>query len=42
MAFNVQQENQRHQTGWDGFVKLLTFSSAAVILLLVILALTLL
>lgn len=42
MAFNLEEENRRHQDGWGGFVQLLTLSTAGVILLLVILALTLL
>lgn len=42
MAFNLEEENRRHQSGWDGFAKFLFLSTAGVILLLAILALTLL
>ena len=42
MAFNEQVENQRHQAGWNNFVKLLTWSSISVAVVLVAMALTLL
>ncbi len=42
MAFNEQAENQRHQAGWNSFVKFLTWSSISVVVVLVAMALTLL
>ena len=42
MAFDIQQENERHAAGWKGFVLFTTLSSVAVIAALVLMALFLL
>ena len=42
MAFDIEQENARHTTGWKGFVLFTCLSTAAVILALVLMALFLL
>lgn len=42
MAFNLEEQNRRHQAEWNGFALFLGLSTVGVILVLAILALTLL
>jgi len=42
MALNMEEEIARHQRGWDGFAKFLFFGTAAVIIIVGLMALTLL
>ena len=42
MALNMEEEIARHQKGWDGFAKFLFLSTAACIIVLGLMALTLL
>ncbi len=42
MAFNIEQENRSHLASWQGFVRLTTFASVAVVVILGLMALTLL
>ncbi len=39
MAFNIEHENQRHQAGWEGFTKLVTYSGVIIAVSLVLMAL---
>lgn len=42
MAFDMTEETERHQAGWNGFCVFLSLGSVGVILVLAIMALTLL
>ncbi len=42
MAANAEQITQQAQSGWKGFARFLFLSTAAVVLILVVMALTLL
>lgn len=39
MALNIEQENQRHQAGWQGFTKFVTYSSVSIAVVLILMAL---
>lgn len=42
MALNIEEEIVRHQKGWEGFAKFTFISTAAVIIIVGLMALTLL
>lgn len=42
MALDMQKEFDRHQSGWEGFAKLLFYGTVSVLILLVLMALFLL
>ncbi len=42
MALNIQEEITRHQKGWEGFAKFMFYGSAAVIVIVGLMALTIL
>jgi len=42
MAFDIEQETRSHFASWHGFVRLTTFASIAVVVILGLMALTLL
>ncbi len=42
MAYDIDRENQRHQAGWEGFVRFTMASAVGVVLTLGLMALFLL